>query len=122
MPFSMNAYESNDDIEVEDLPKSAKFIINNHFGAIDISSIVHKEHDKSYLVKFKDGKKIMFDAIGDWIYIDCKNEFIPLLLVPSWIRNQIAKKYGPYTHPVQMSKDKRKIKIKLSNQVELELK
>lgn len=117
--FSLEAKNLTGDINIEDIPKSAKFIIDNHFDELEIASITFKEQEKNYLVKFNDGKRILFNAIGDWLMIDCKNEQIPLLLVPSWIRNNIAKKFGPYTYAICISKIKRKVHIKLSNQVEL---
>ena len=121
-PYAMTIAARQRKLEKQDLPKSAQFIIENHFPDSYLCSISMFKKKKEYRVNFSDGVVIFFNAIGDWTYVDCKNKQVPILLIPSWIRNHIAKDFGPYVRVVMMEKEKKKIKLKLDNGIEIELK
>ena len=110
-------------IEQNELPKSAQFILASHFADSQINTVSITDKKDGYRVKFIDKTVILFNVIGDWVSIDCQNSPIPFMLVPSWIRNQIAEKFGPKAYPVKMDKNKKKkIRLKLDNGIELEMK
>lgn len=120
--FAVDVTARQRKLEKQDLPKSAQFIIENHFPDSYLCSISLSKKKNEYRVNFSDGVVIFFNAIGDWIYVDCKNKQVPILLIPSWIRNHIAHDFGPYARVVMMEKEKKKIKLKLDNGIEIELK
>lgn len=109
-------------LNVQDLPRSAVLILENHFNDCKIISITRKTRDNGYRVEFSDKKVIQFSEIGEWTYINCRKTSVPLLLIPSKIRNMIAQKYGPQAFPTMMCKFKQKFKLILDNQIELEMK
>ena len=106
----------------EELPTVAQNILLFCFEQSDIVSIHKDKKKKEFVVNLKGGKKVVFNEMGEWILLDCKNEFAPFQLVPSKIRNHIASVYGPYVHPVYVEKMKHKFKIRLNNYIELIIK
>lgn len=112
-------------LDIEELPLSARNVVYSNFDLSEIVTIQKKTDTRSkvrYTVKSKDGKVAVFNTIGEWISLDWNNEVIPYMLVPSTIRNHIAQKFGPYVHPVAIKKIKKKYRIVLNNHIVLVLK
>lgn len=112
----------SEQMSLEDLPKGAQLLIKNNFNTHDIISISEKDSKRiknEYQVKFKHGKKAIFNSIGDWVLLDFNSEIIPYLLVPSKIRNTIAERFGPHIQPVAIRKYKKKIWVRLDNSMEM---
>lgn len=109
-------------LNIRDLPRNAVSIIQEHFPNCQILSITRKQQDNGYRVQFKSNEVIQFDESGQWTYINCHQRPIPLLLIPSQVRNKVAKKYGPQASPTMMCKFKKRLKLRLDNEVEVTLK
>lgn len=110
--------QGNDKVTITDLPSKAQILLKNHFNAKDVLSVVHKRTNNNFEVSLLGNRKLTFDSKGEWILIDYDKNLIPLALIPSEIRNEIAHKYGNDTHAISMHKTKdKKVEIKLSNQV-----
>ena len=121
----LEARAIGDDIDMDELPAGAQFILSNNFDVSDIYSIhttKSKSKGPSYTVYFNSGRKAVFNSLGDWILLDYVKDAVPYLLVPSKIRNYIAAKYGPYVYPVYIQKVKNKMEIKLNNEIVMQLK
>lgn len=84
-------------INREDLPETAREMLDEHFPKAKISMIKVDRHllkKTDYDVKLTNGTKIEFSNKGRWTHIDCKKKSVPEALVPRTIRNNIAKKYA----------------------------
>ena len=109
-------------LSFNDMPASAQRLITEFFHPHDITSITKRKADKGFVVNFGRGEQICFNKEGEWEAIDCLKTEIPYPVVPRQIRYQIAQKYGPYEHVVEMRRSKDKLWIELTNHVEMVLK
>ena len=107
-------------INFDELPLIAKQIIINFFDTDDVITCQRANVGKRYVVRLRNKIKIFFNESGHWISIDCGKQKVPENLIPSKIRNNVAKKYGPYVFVVKIRKlNKNKINILLNNGVYL---
>lgn len=103
-------------ISVDDLPKPARELLNEHFKDKQIA-LVQKDKDglrTNYDIVFSDGMKMEFDSKGEWTEIDGKPQAVPAAMVPKAIADYVAKTY-PGARIQQIDRDRRGYEIELSN-------
>lgn len=107
------------DFNIQTLPTRAQQFIGTYFDDCDIISM-KKNHKKSFQLLSKDGKEFVFDAEGNWVKIDCRDERVPSPLIPSEILNQVAKKFGTAVMVVRISISRKSTyNVELSNFISL---
>lgn len=106
-------------ITINDLPVMARQMIITNFGLHNVLSCHLTHNGTRFLVRLEGKRRVFFDEAGRWVYINCRYQNVPEILVPSKVRNHIAEKYGPYVQVVKMTREKRVIKVMLSNEVKL---
>ncbi len=74
------------------LPDKATAFLNEHFPGEEILEI-EKEAGK-YEVKIQNGKEVAFDRAGVWIKVDCKDEAVPVAVIPAAIVNYLDSNYA----------------------------
>lgn len=100
------------------LPEKARSFISEYFGERNVAAVKREQFPTEYEVVFDDGTKAGFDADGEWMEVDCRNEAVPSVIVPLQIRELVAGKY-PYQKIVGVSRDRRGYEVELSNGFEL---
>lgn len=100
------------------LPDKARSFISEYFSERNVATVKKEQFPTEYEVVFEDGTKTEFDADGEWMEVDCRNEAVPSVIVPQQIRELVADKY-PYQKIVGISRDRRGYDIELSNGFEL---
>ena len=106
-------------IQVDQLPKKARELINTHFRDVKISfAKMDKEiFDTSYDVIFTNGDKIEFDRKGNWTNIKCRAG-IPNAIIPARIREYIQE-HHPNQKVIDIDYDNREYEVKLVNGIEM---
>lgn len=106
-------------IQFSNLPAKAQQMIAANFDKSKIA-VIKKEgrYFSSYDVIFTNGSEIEFNNNGEWEEIDCKRSSVPSNLIPSAIKNYLAKNY-PNVRVVKIEKDRAKIEVELANDLEL---
>jgi len=103
------------------LPQAAREMLNEHFPEAKIGMIKVDKHllkKTDYDVKLINGTKIEFNNAGKWTLVDCKKRAVPQELIPTAIRNYVAKKFGS-VKIVKIEKKSFGYEITLSDDVEL---
>lgn len=109
-------------ITFNQLPKAAQNFVTKYFGEKNVSYITVESEflsSKEYEVRLNDGKKIEFDAKGNWTEVDSEKEAVPADIVPAAIVAHVNKSF-PNNAIVQISKSSRKYEVELSNGLDLE--
>lgn len=117
--LSTSTIEADRHVKTEELPHDAKTFLNVYFSESTIDKVIQKSHTSDYEVKTHDGKEFDFDRTGRWKSVDCNLERVPSLLIPKQILNEVAKRYGPETIIVWISRIKKGYHVELSNGVEV---
>lgn len=102
----------------DNLPDKARTFIGQYFGNRNVSTVKKERYPIEYEVVFADGTKAEFDADGDWMQVDCRNEAVPAVIVPLQIREYVDAKY-PSQSIVGVSRDRKGYDVELSNGYEL---
>ena len=120
--FAFNA-KADTPINPADLPQAARTFITATFPN---DPIVLAERDKDllrtdYSVELQSGTEIDFDAKGDWEDVSCKHVAggVPASVIPQKVKEYVAANY-PGQSIVEISRDKRKIEVELSSDIDLE--
>lgn len=109
-------------ISFKELPITAQNFIKKFYPKNEVILVeLEKEFlsGNSYEVKLQDGIKIDFDKNGDWTKVDRKLNAVPLDIVPKAILNYVSKKF-PNNNIVEISRDRRKYEVELTNGLDLE--
>lgn len=121
--LSFSAMAINDKpIQVEEMPKAAQQFIETHFPGLSVA-MAKVELDflsKSYDVIFTNGDKVEFDKKGNWTNIDCKHTQVPIEVVPTIIREYLAKHYPAIGISQIELTDRKGYDVELQNGIELE--
>lgn len=121
LSLQSNVQAGNDKpIKFEQLPATAKEMINTHFSGVQLSFAKEESEifDKSYEIIFVNGNKIEFDKNGNWKEIDCKYTEVPESVIPSVILNHVRNTYGG-VRIVSIEKYKKGYEVELANGLEL---
>lgn len=102
-----------------DLPRSAKQLLSRYFDGISVVRAEKDNQKKIYTVVLSKGLKIKFDEVGQWTSINCKSNPVPYLLIPKFIRQEVSRRYGPYSYVTEIRKIKKKLLVTLENDIEL---
>lgn len=120
--FAFNA-KADTPINPAALPQAARTFITSTFPN---DPIVLAERDKDllrteYSVELQSGTEIDFDAKGNWEDVSCKRIAggVPASVIPQKIKEYVAANY-PNQAIVEISRDKRKIEVELSSDIDLE--
>lgn len=105
--------------DLEQLPRVSRVLLSSHFKNNKVIKVTCNKKKRTYKVNFDKGMSIAFDKNGEWTGIDCNREPVPFLLVPSMIRNKVARMYGVQTNVIKLMKTKRKICVYLNNGIQL---
>ncbi|UIR54725.1 PepSY-like domain-containing protein [Sphingobacterium sp. SRCM116780] len=120
--LSTSGFAQKKVINSNQLPANAQTFIKNNFSTNQISSIIEETENlfyKEYKIILKNGTKIDFDKTGNWEEVDGENTAIPLKIVPTAIKNYIAKSF-PDTQIVKIKQSNRKYEVEISNGLELQ--
>ena len=112
--INCNIYADKDkSIKIEELPQNAQVFIKNYFPDIEVSfaKTDNEIFDRNYEVFFVNGCKVEFDRKGNWIDVDCKFMEVPAEIIPSKIRDFLAKHH----------KNNKVIKISKEDDYEVEI-
>lgn len=120
--FAMQLSFARDVITMDDkqLPLTARNFINRHFSKPKISYIkIENEFlSKRYEVMLTNRTKIEFDGSGQWEEVDCKNDTLPLTIVPAHIRQFVEAQY-PGVHFRKIERDRGEVEVELDNRLSL---
>lgn len=107
-------------ITLGELPVAAQHFVKDHFGTVQISYVKVDEEffGKDYKVIFVDGSKVEFSKEGDWTEVDCRYRQLPLAIVPTPIRDYVARQFTGRKF-VSIERDNRYYEVKLDNGLEL---
>ncbi len=109
-------------ITFKELPKAAQSFISKHYDEKTVSYITVESEfmsPKEYEVRLNDGKKMEFNAKGEWKEVDGKKKAVPAAIVPAPIVAHVKKSF-PNNEIVKISQSSRKYEIELSNGLDLE--
>ncbi len=119
--ISVTAIADNEKpITVNELPQTAQQILKKNFPnmKVALAKVDNEIFDKSYDVIFTDGGKVEFDKKGQWTEVKLKNNFVPMEIIPSQIRDFLKDKY-PGEKVVSIERDSNDYELRLSNRFEL---
>jgi hypothetical protein len=107
-------------VEFNRLPAPARAFVEKYFADAEVLlATVDKDLlDTSYDVTFADGRKVEFDARGEWKEVDCGRGAVPAGVVPGAIVKYVEGKY-PDKFVREVSRDKRHWEVTLDNGLEL---
>jgi hypothetical protein len=104
-------------ISIDRLPETARRTLDEYFPGG--TPLVVKQETNEYEVVFEGGRRIEFDARGNWKEIDCVPNAVPDGLLPKEIMAKVHELY-PETCVVKAERDRRGYSVKLNNRVGLE--
>ena len=109
-------------ISFAQLPQAAQNFISKHYDEKNVSYVTEESEfltSSEYEVRLKDGKKIEFDAKGEWKEVDGKKKAIPAAIIPAPVAAYVKKSF-PENEIVKISRSSRKYEVELSNGLDLE--
>ncbi|HMR20163.1 MAG TPA: PepSY-like domain-containing protein [Sphingobacterium sp.] len=109
-------------ITFNQLPKAAQNFVTKYYDQKNVSYVKLENEflsSKEYEVRLHDGKKIDFDAKGNWKEVDCNKDAVPAEIVPGAIVTHVNKSF-PNNTIVQISRSSKKYEVELSNGLDLE--
>jgi len=95
-----NAFFDKYTINRDELPETARAMLDEHFPKAKVSMIKVDKHllkKTDYDVKLTNGTKIEFNNSGKWTSVDCGKRAVPEALVAKAIRNYVTKNYSGST-------------------------
>lgn len=118
--MSLSVYAQKKVIQFNELPKSAQSFVSTYYTVQQISIIVvDKEFmSTSYKVKLIDGVEIEFDNKGNWTEVDAEKKAVPNQIVNPKIMDYVKKSF-PNNEIVQVSRERNKIEVELTNGLDL---
>lgn len=121
--FGLVSCGSDDDdqlIGVEQLPAQAVNFIDTHFPDAEILSITMDSNDSNskFEVKLNNGFDIDFDENGQWTEVEGHGQQVPDAIIPNPVLAYVQSHY-PDAFIEEISKKNGKIKIDLSNDIDL---
>lgn len=107
-------------IQFTDLPKAAQNFVTTYYAANQVSRVKMDKDllSTSYEVKLKNGVEIEFDGNGNWTEVDAKKKAVPQQIVNPKILSYVKKSF-PNNEIVEISLSGRKIKVELTNGLDL---
>lgn len=83
------------EITLKQLPQKAQKFVHEYFAKDQIRKIHshHHRHGNTYVVLFKDGSKLKFDAQGQWTKIKLRGDSIPVEIIPEYITTYVWDNY-----------------------------
>lgn len=114
------AAEQDRPITVNQLPATARQVINQHFAAKKVALAKYDNDllDKSYDVIFTDGCKLEFDGKGNWTDISCPGSAVPAALIPAAITQYVNSHYAG-AKIVKIERDNKEYDVTLHDGMEI---
>jgi hypothetical protein len=118
--FGVAKADEDRPIQVNELPKKAQELIQQHFSkqSISYAKVEQDFWDKNYDVIFVNGNKIEFDKNGKWEKVDCKYTEVPSAIIPKQILEYLKKEY-PQAKVLQIERNSRGYEVELNNKLEI---
>lgn len=106
-------------ITVNELPAVAQTVISKNFGKhkVALAKVEVGLLERSYDVFFTNGDKIEFDRKGNWTEVACKQEGVPVALVPQEIKDYL-KTSQPDVKVIKIERERNNFEVTLSNGIE----
>lgn len=107
-------------ISVSTLPTKAQILLTNYFGnqKVALATIESGIVNRSYDVVLQNGTKLEFNKKGELTEIDCKQEVVPVKLIPLSIKNYLQNNY-PGQSVKKLEIKKNEYEVELSNGMDL---
>lgn len=108
--------------DVNKLPAMAREMISRDFPNSRVASIkIDKDlfEAASYEVKLENGTEVEFNANGEWVEIDCKNNPVPAFFIPQGIARYMNDNYNGHKI-VKIERDRKGYELTLHNGWEVE--
>ena len=107
-------------VQVTQLPAKAQTFLNTYFKDAKVALATQETElfNKSYDVVFNTGDKVELDKAGEWTEVRCRQTGVPAQIVPAQIAEYVKTNY-PDALILQIERDSREWKIKLSNRWEI---
>lgn len=107
-------------IQFNELPKTAQNFVTKYYDAKQVSFVVIDKElfSTSYKVKLTNGIEVEFDGKGNWKEVDAGVNAVPHQIVDANIVAYVKRSF-PNNKIVQISREKNKIEVELSNGLDL---
>jgi hypothetical protein len=107
-------------VEFDQLPSHAKAFVAKYFADAKVSfaTVDREPLETSYDVTFVDGRKVEFNAKGEWTEVDCRRSAVPAGIIPKAVAKYVAA-HHPDNFVCEASRDRRDCEVTLDNGLEL---
>ena len=107
-------------IQQSELPAKAQIVLSKYFSQhkIVFTTLDIGIGSRNYNVILQNGTKLEFDKKGSWTEIDCKQDKVPVELLPLPIIDYIRKNY-PGEFVKKIEKQRKEYEVELSNDIDI---